>query len=121
MLSPIVMVPLALAQPNPEVRPAAKTPPWLGELATRVDVYGRLDGHLAFSEDGVSVKNNSSRVGVMAEQTVIGDIKVFGQGEWKMSLGQSDTQYNITENPSTGFGTFTSTTSEALTTRLGFV
>ena len=118
MLLPIAMVPLALAQPIPE---QPKAPPWLGELASRVDVYGRLDGHLAFSEDDVTVENNSSRVGVMAEQTVLGDVKVVGQGEWKINLGQGDTRYNITESPDTGFGTFTSTTKQALTTRLGFV
>jgi len=122
MFWPLSVVPLALAQPtqSPPEAPE-RAPAWLGELATRVDVYGRLDGHLAFSEDDVSVNNNSSRVGVMAEQKVLGEIKVLGQGEWKMNLGQGDTKYNITENSDTGFGTFTSTTSQAFTTRLGFV
>jgi predicted porin len=69
----------------------------------------------------VSVKNNSSRVGFMAEQKVLGEITVLGQGEWKMNLGQGDTTYNITENPDTSFGVFQSTTSQALTTRLGFI
>ena len=120
MSLPILMVPLSTAG-APEPAPPDKVRPWLDELAMRVDVYGRLDGHLAFSADDVSVKNNSSRFGIMAEQTVFGDIKVVGQGEWKMNLGQGDTTYNIGENPNTGFGSFSSTTNQALTTRLGFI
>ncbi|HWP09773.1 MAG TPA: porin [Polyangiaceae bacterium] len=115
-----MFVPLILAQQSIQP-PSTGAPPWLSELATRVDVYGRLDGHLAFSKDDVSVKNNSSRVGFMAEQKVLGEITVLGQGEWKMNLGQGDTTYNITENPDTSFGVFQSTTSQALTTRLGFI
>ncbi|HEV8548649.1 MAG TPA: porin [Polyangiaceae bacterium] len=120
MLLKVMMVPWVLAQQSPAPPPPA-SPPWLRDLAMHVDVYGRLDGHVAFSSDDVSVKNNSSRVGVMAEQTVLGDIKVLGQGEWKMNLGQGDTSYNVTENPDSGFGTFQSKTSQALTTRLGFI
>ena len=81
-----MFVPLILAQQSIQP-PSTGAPPWLSELATRVDVYGRLDGHLAFSKDDVSVKNNSSRVGFMAEQKVLGEITVLGQGEWKMNLG----------------------------------
>lgn len=97
------------------------TQPWLDELAQRVDVYGRLDGHLAFSEDDIRFANNSSRVGVKAEQSLGRNLSVLGQGEWRMSLGSGDTSYSISENPDTGLATFESQTNQAFSTRLGFV
>lgn len=93
----------------------------LGEVAQRVDVYGRLDGHLAFSEEDIRFANNSSRVGVMAEQSVRGGLSVLGQGEWRMNLGLGDTSYSLSENPDTGLASFASTTNQAFSTRLGFV
>jgi predicted porin len=86
-----------------------------------MDVYGRLDGHLAFTRDDIQVKNNSSRFGFMVQQSVLGSLTVVGGGEWKMNLGSGDTTYNITENPDTGLGTFQSTTTQAFTTRLAYV
>jgi predicted porin len=86
-----------------------------------MDVYGRLDGHLAATKDDVKLTNNSSRIGFKVEQSVLGGLTVLGGGEWKMSLGTGDTTYNISENPNSGFGTFQSTTSQAFSTRLAFV
>ncbi|HEY6725995.1 MAG TPA: porin [Polyangiaceae bacterium] len=100
---------------------AAHAPRWLDEAAQRVDMYGRLDGHLAFSEQDIQFANNSSRVGVMVEQPVRGGLTVLGQGEWRMNLGLGDTSYNISENPDTGLATFAATTNQAFSTRLGFV
>src|SRR6187402_1583793 len=112
-----------LALPVVLMQAASPVPdaPWLGELAQRVDVYGRLDGHLAFSEDDIRFANNSSRVGVKAEQSLYENVSVLGQGEWRMSLGSGDTTYNISENPDTGLATFESKTNQAFSTRLGFV
>src|SRR5688572_8943425 len=110
----LLAVPVVLMQ-------GASPPPWLDEAAQRVDVYGRLDGHLAFSDEDIEFANNSSRVGVMAEQPVRGGLSVLGQGEWRMNLGLGDTSYNISENPDTGLATFASTTNQAFSTRLGFV
>ena len=111
------------AAPASDVRnaPPAERPPWLDELAHRVDVYGRFSGHLAFTEDDVDVANNSSRFGIKAEQKLPNGFSVVGQGEWKVNLGQGDTRYNISENPETGLGTLDQTTNQAVTTRLGFL
>jgi predicted porin len=110
--------------PLPASVPAADAitaPPWLEGVAERVDIYGRLDGHLAFSRDGVRVENNSSRFGVKVEQPVLGWLTLLGGGEWRVSLGKGDTTYNISENPDTGLATFQASTNQALSTRLGFV
>jgi len=114
-------LPVVLMQATANPPPGAGGEQWLGEAAQRVDVYGRLDGHLAFSEEDVQFANNSSRVGVMAEQPVQGGLSVIGQGEWRMNLGLGDTSYSISENPDTGLATFQSTTNQAFSTRLGFV
>src|SRR5688572_33466940 len=113
----LLAFPVVLMQAATPV-PAA---PWLGELAQRVDVNGRLDGHLAFSEDDIRFANNSSRVGVKAEHRIGESLSVLGQGEWRMSLGSGDTSYSISENPDTGLATFESQTNQAFSTRLGFV
>jgi len=120
MLWTLLALPLAL---TPEVRGAAAppAPPWLGEFAQRVDVYGRFDANLAFSGEDVHVANNGSRFGIKAEQAIVGQLKVLGQGEWRVSVGKGDTSYNISDNPDTGFPQFNSSTSQALSTRLGFV
>jgi predicted porin len=94
---------------------------WLGTVAQRFDLYGRLDGHLALTADDVRVENNGSRIGVMVEQPVFGSLTVLGGGEWRMSLGQGDTTYNISENADTGFATFQASDTGAFSTRLGFV
>jgi predicted porin len=91
------------------------------ELAERVDVYGRFDGNLAFSKDGIDFANNSSRFGIKAEQELIAGFTALGQGEWSVNLGQGDTRYNLSENPDTGLGTFESSKSQAIGTRLGFI
>lgn len=115
------LLPLALAgQAAPATASSAK-PSVVEEIAQRVDLYGRLDGNLTFSADDARVENNSSRIGVKVEQPVFGGIVLLGQGEWRMSLGKGDTAYNITENPDTGLATVDTTSSQALTTRLGFV
>jgi predicted porin len=90
------------------------------KLAEHIDVYGRFDGNLGFSKDGVDFANNGSRFGTTAELTLGGDLAVFGQGEWSVNLGQGDTRYNLSENPDTGLGTFESTKDQAIGTRLGF-
>jgi len=95
--------------------------PWLKSVAHSMDVYGRIDGHLAFTADDVKVQNNSSRLGLMVQQAVLGGMTVLGGAEWKFNLGAGDTSYNITENPDTGLGTVQSTTSQAFSTRLAFV
>lgn len=120
----------ALALTLARTRGAAAAPPatapsadssWLKNVAQGMDVYGRLDGQLAFTKDDVQVANNSSRIGFKVEQAVFDHLTVLGGGEWKMSLGTGDTTYNISENPDTGLGTFQSTTQQAFSTRLGFV
>ncbi|HEU5073372.1 MAG TPA: hypothetical protein VFU02_04355 [Polyangiaceae bacterium] len=73
-MSNVLAVPIVLTQP-------ASPPPWLDEVAQRVDVYGRLDGHLAFSENDVQFANNSSRLAFMAEQRLPSGVSVLGQGE----------------------------------------
>ncbi|HKO49353.1 MAG TPA: porin [Polyangiaceae bacterium] len=118
MMWKLLALPLALA---PEVRGATAPAPWLSDLAQRVDVYGRLDANLALSREDVYVANNGSRFGIQAEQSIVGKLKVLGKGEWRMNIGKGDTSYNISDNPNTGFSQFESTTSQALTTRLGFV
>jgi predicted porin len=110
----LAQVALAPSAPPPER-------PWVEQLAQRVDVYGRFDGHLAMTRENTRIANNSSRFGIKAEQTVIGDFSVVGQGEWRISVGKGDTSYNISENPDTGLGQFEAQTSAALTTRLGLV
>ena len=120
MLWNLLALPLALI---PEVRGAAAPPdpPWLTELAQRVDVYGRFDANLDFSAEDVHVANNGSRFGIKAEQSIVGKVKVLGQGEWRMSIGQGDTSYNISDNPDTGFAQVQTHTEQALSTRLGFL
>jgi predicted porin len=110
---------LALVSSAQKVPPP--DPPWLNEIAQRVDVYGRFDGYLAVTRESVEIHNNSSRFGIKAEQELIGGLFALGQGEWRMSLGQGDTTYAVSENPDTGFATLESTTRQALETRLGFV
>lgn len=90
------------------------------KLAEHVDVYGRFDGNLGFSQDGIDFANNGSRFGTKAELVLGGNLAVFGQGEWSVNLGQGDTRYNLSENPDTGLGTFESTEQQAIGTRLGF-
>ena len=119
MLNALVLQ-LALTQ-GVEAAPPAQDPAWLRSVAERFDFYGRLDGHLAFTHDDVRVENNSSRIGVMVEAPVLGSLTVLGGGEWRMSLGQGDTTYNISENPDTGLATFESSSNQAFSTRLGFV
>src|SRR3954466_827506 len=101
MLWTLLALPLAL---TPEVRGAATPPdpPWMKELVQRVDLYGRLDANLAFSSEDVHVANNGSRFGINAQQSLVGKLVVLGQGEWRMSIGQGDTSYNISDNPDTG-------------------
>ncbi|HYQ45113.1 MAG TPA: porin [Polyangiaceae bacterium] len=101
-------------------RPASPVP-LVSAVAERFDFYGRLDGHLAFTGHDVRVENNSSRIGVMVQQPVLERLTVLGGGEWRMSLGQGDTTYNISENPDTGLATFQTSQSEAFSTRLGYV
>src|SRR6186713_1458305 len=36
---------------------------WPKNVAQSMDVYGRLDGQLAFTKDDVKIANNSSRIG----------------------------------------------------------
>jgi predicted porin len=133
-MAPVGVFTTALAATAPEpaaadaatqsdVRAAEPAPraSFVKDLAERVDVYGRFDGHLAFTHDDVRVENNSSRFGLRVEQPVLGALSVLGGGEWRISLGQSDTSYNISENPDTGLATFQTQTSQALSTRLGFV
>lgn len=123
----VLLAQVAVAASSPSAAaPAAAAPavaekPWAEKLAQRVDLYGRFDGHLAFNGDGANVANNSSRVGVKAEQDVVGGFSVLGQGEWRISVGKGDTTYNLSENPDTGLGVFQAKDSAALTTRLGFV
>ena len=100
---------------------AAPGPPWLRQVAERVDLYGRFDGNIAFTKESLEVANNGSRFGIRAEQDLPGGLTVLGRGEWSFSLGQGDTKYNISENPHTGFGTFESTQQQALGARLGYV
>ncbi|HEY3497816.1 MAG TPA: porin, partial [Polyangiaceae bacterium] len=114
-----LLVPLALTSAVRAAPP--ERAPWLEDIAQRVDLYGRLDGHLAVTGDDLRVENNSSRIGFMAQQSVFGGISVLGQAEWRMSLGEGDTVYNVTENPDTGLATVDTTTNQALSTRLGFV
>jgi len=120
MIWKLLALPLALA---PQVRGAAAPAdsPWLRELAQRVDLYGRFDANLALSREDVHVANNGSRFGIKAEQSIVGKLKVLGQGEWRVSIGKGDTNYNISDNPDTGFPEFEASTSQALSTRLGFV
>ncbi|HEX6764699.1 MAG TPA: porin, partial [Polyangiaceae bacterium] len=115
-----VLLDLAAAQPA-SAQASKEHPAWLDELAQRVDVYGRFSGHLSFSNDGVDVANNGSRFGIKAEQPVSRVVSVFGQGEWRVNLGQGDTTYNLSENPDTGLATLDSSTDQAIGTRLGFV
>ena len=63
-----------LSRSFPEVRGTAAPPdpPWLAELAQRVDVYGRFDANLDFSGEDVHVANNGSRFGMKAEQWMSG-------------------------------------------------
>ncbi|HEX6272992.1 MAG TPA: porin [Polyangiaceae bacterium] len=96
-------------------------PPWLRETSERVNVYGRFDGHLALSGDGVEMKNNGSRFGLTAEQDVWRGFVLFGRGEWALKLGDGDTSYNVTLNPDTELATADATTEGAFGTRLGFV
>jgi predicted porin len=112
---------LAQVAVAPSAPPAEETPTVLQRLAQRVDVYGRFDGHLAVTRDDARVANNSSRLGVKAEQDVAGGLSVIAQGEWRISVGKGDTTYNVTENPDTGLGQLQTASSPALTTRLGYV
>jgi predicted porin len=96
-------------------------PAWLRELAARVDLYGRFDGHLAFSEAGVDVANNGSRFGLSAAQRIFPELSLFARGEWRVSLGQGDVSYAVSENPDTGLASVESSEQPAIGTRLGFV
>jgi predicted porin len=99
----------------------APEPTWLRELAARVDLYGRFDGHLALSEEGVEIANNSSRFGISAAQRILPELSLFARGEWRVSLGQGDVSYAVSENPDTGLLSLESSTAPAIGTRLGFV
>lgn len=111
----------AVPSANQPGAPPSERPPWLEELAHRVDVYGRFSGHLAVTAGDVDFANNGSRFGIKAEQRLEYGFSVIGQGEWKVNLGQGDTRYNISENPDTGLATIDTATSDAIGTRLGFV
>lgn len=110
------------AQQVVETRPRETTSPtWLADVAQRVDVYGRLSGHLAFTGDSIDVANNGSRFGFKVSQRLPFGLSVIGQGEWKVNLGQGDTDYTVAENPETGLATLDPSQNDAIGTRLGFV
>ncbi len=107
--------------PSSEATSPAAPANWLKSAAQSVDLYGRFDGHLAFTHDDVRVENNSSRLGVMVEQPVLGGLTLLAGGEWRVSFGKGDTTYNLSESPDSGLGTFQASTNQAFSTRLGFV
>jgi predicted porin len=112
--------PLAEQAPPP-ADSKSTPPPWLAELAHRVDVYGRLQAHLAFSGDDVDLANAGSRFGFSIEQAITRDVAAFGLGEWSMNLGKGDTTYKGSENPNSGLGTVETTTEQAFGTRYGYI
>ncbi len=109
------------AQAPPPADAKGSPAPWVAEIAHRVDVYGRLQAHLAFSGDTVDLANAGSRFGFSIEQAITNDIAAFGLGEWSMNLGKGDTTYKGAENPNSGLGTVEATTDQAFGTRYGYV
>jgi predicted porin len=117
--SAIIAIPALAFASEPNVNGAE--PALLRKIAEQVDLYGRFDGHLEVSSHDISFANNGSRFGIAAEQTLGGGFELIGRGEWSIKLGEGDSRYHLDENPSIGFGTFSSTQSSAIGTRLGFV
>jgi predicted porin len=115
---PVFLCDLAAAS-APVVAESA-SPAWVAELAHRVDVYGRLEGHFAFTDEGVDIQNGGSQFGLSIEQKITEKVAAFGLAEWSFNLGEGDKSYSISENQNSSFGTFDTTVDQAFGTRYGY-
>jgi predicted porin len=75
---------------------------------------------LEYTDEEVSVKNNSSRAGVYLDRHIAGGVSGFAKLELGTNLVLNNTSFNpdAFTNPDVSF---TTTTTQAVTTRLGFV
>jgi predicted porin len=103
-----------------EAPPQSAVPLWQ-KLTETVDVYGRLAGYLSYSAHAVGFADNGSRFGFFALQKLQGGFSVFGQGEWSVNLGQGSKSFSLSDNPDTGLANVTSSSTNVIGPRLGFV